>query len=110
MSMQNEPEPIVIALPGVPIVFNGMDEVPILYANNFLIQYESGDFVLTVGQLNTPLLMGTEEEQREQAQRITHVSVKVVARIALNRSRLEQLNGLLTQHLLRFPAQLEGST
>jgi len=102
--MQNEPEPT-----GIPIVLNGFEDVPILYANNFIIQYETGDFILTAGQLTPPVLLGTEEEQREQAKRITHVSVKVVARISMNRTRLEQLNNLLTDHLRRFSPPPEGS-
>jgi flagellar motor switch/type III secretory pathway protein FliN len=85
----------------IPIVLVGGEDVPILYANQFVIQVQQEEFFLTVAQLTPPILLGTEEEQREQARQIEHIPVKVVARLAFTRTRLEELVQLLQGHLER---------
>lgn len=75
----------------IPIVFLGMEDVPILYVNQFVVQHQQAEFILTLGQVTPPLLQGTEEEQREQARQLSHIPVKVVARLGMTRERVEEL-------------------
>ena len=75
----------------VPLVYVGIEDVPILYANQFIIQHQQDEFIISVGQLSPPVLLGDESEQREQAERLSYVPVKVVARLALTRQRLTEL-------------------
>lgn len=97
--MAEDAEPI-----GIPLVYAGLEDSPVLWANNFVVQYQPDEFTLTFGQLVPPMLIGTEEEQRAQARQLSYVPIQVVGRFALTRGRLEQLNRLLTEHLARFPA------
>jgi hypothetical protein len=86
----------------LPLVWVGGDEVPILFANQFLGQYHQDDFLLTVGQLAPPALLGTPEERREEALTMSFVPVKVLARFGMTRSRVEDLIGVLQQTLKNF--------
>jgi len=84
---------------GVPIAFLGIEDVPVLYANHFIIQHNQNEFILSVGQLSPPILLGTPEEQAEQARQLSYVPVKIVARLAMTRQRLSELIGILqTNH------------
>lgn len=90
-------------LPSKPLKYVGLDEIPILYSNNMVIQLNPpGEFILTFAQISPPMLLGTPEEQREQAERLDAVHARVVARLSLNRFRVEQLIGLLQRHLARL--------
>jgi hypothetical protein len=89
----------------VPIVLAGFEDLPVLMANHFIIQHEVDQFILAVGQLVPPPLIGTEEEQREQALQLTSVSVKIVARLAMTRTRVEELIGILQGNLQRYDAR-----
>lgn len=91
----------------LPIVYTS-DDGPMLFANHFAIQYHQGDFILTLGQVQPPLLLGTAEEQKAQASRLTHVPVRSLVRAGMSRARLIELRDLLTDHLNRFDPQ-EGS-
>lgn len=95
-------------LVSVPVVFVGVDELPILYANQFVVQLEGNDFILSAGQLTPPILLGSEDEQREQAKDITYVPVRIVARIAMNRERALQLATPLGTQLQRYDERQEG--
>jgi hypothetical protein len=64
-----------------------------------VLQWLNDDFFLTVGQHTPPLLLGTQEEQREQARERAAVPVRVLARYGFPRARLEQLRDLITQQL-----------
>ena len=88
----------------VPLLFVGAEELPILYANHFVIQYERDAFILTVGQLSPPILIGNESEQREQLEALSYVEVKTVARLAFTRGRLDELIGILQANLRAFDA------
>ncbi len=83
----------------VPLVLSGVDEMPVLLANHFLLQEYEGEFILTVGQLVPPPLLGTEAERREQAKQLTFVNVRVVARLGFTRKRLAEIVALLQDSL-----------
>ena len=89
----------------LPVVYTSVDDAPIVYANQFAIQFNEDEFFLTVGQLQPPLLLGTPEEQKEQASRLTHVPVRVLLRVGLTRGRMAALAQLLADHLRRYDEQ-----
>ena len=83
----------------VPVVWVGGDETPILLVNQFLGQFQENEFILTLGQFAPPALIGTEDERREQLRDVSFVPVKVLARLALTRSRMEELIRVLEETL-----------
>jgi regulator of sirC expression with transglutaminase-like and TPR domain len=93
----------------VPIVYTSTDDAPILFANQFVVQINQDEFLLLIGQLQPPLLLGTHEEQQEAAKQISHVSVRTVLRVAMTRTRVEELAGLLTQQLAQYDEKKGGS-
>ena len=75
----------------VPLVWENLDSVPVLLANQFIIQHFQDEFIITVGQTVPPAILGDENARAAQLQEITKVSVKPLARIALTRARLTEL-------------------
>ncbi len=95
------PEPP--AFLAVPLSWVGYDETPILFANQFLIQFQpDGSFVLGVGQANAPPLLGTPEEIVEQAADITFVPVRTLLRCALTEAKLREVVQMLSANLEKF--------
>src|SRR5688500_2024428 len=96
----------------IPLVWVGMDDVPILMANLFLCQAVAYDqFVLTIGQGIPPPLLGTPEEIEDQIAAITHVPVKPLARLSLTEETLQQVVTILQDNLQKYrhaQAQAEG--
>lgn len=92
---------------GVPLVYVGADDQPIVLANQFgIIQDQAnGEFVLTVGQLQLPQLIGSDEERQEQFNRLSFIGIKVLGRFVLTRPRVEALVAMLQQNLDRTPDQ-----
>ncbi len=93
----------------VPVVFIGLEDVPILFVNQFVISFQQDEFILTMGQLAPPVLLGSEEEQREQAAQLSYVPVKVVGRVGMNRLRMGELVSLLQTQLQRYDER-QGAT
>jgi hypothetical protein len=83
----------------LPLAWTEFDSVPILFANHFLVQHQPDEFVLTLGQVTAPPLVGTPEEVSGQAGRLTHVPVETLARVGLTRHRLTELIALLQAEL-----------
>lgn len=96
------PDPNAIEL---PIVYTSLDDQPVLFANQFAIQFNQDEFILTVGQLQPPLLLGTPDQQHQQAARLTHVPIRVLARVGMTRARIDELAKLLAEHLRRYDEQ-----
>ena len=42
----------------LPLTYLGLEDIPILFANQFVIQHEKNEFILPVGQLQPPLPLG----------------------------------------------------
>ena len=85
----------------LPVRYVGANDVPILLANQFLIQADEhgGGFILSVGQLAPPILMGSIEQRRAQAGEIEFVPIRIIGRYSLARERAQALAGLLTRAL-----------
>ena len=94
----------------LPITYVGIEETPILFVNNFVVQHDQNEFVLMAGQVQKPLLLGTPEERREQAERITYIPVNIVARLGFTRERLVSLIEMLQTNLRRHDATFERET
>jgi hypothetical protein len=101
-------EPMQEGMVRIPLVYVGVEDVPIHFANQFVIQHVQGDFVLMLGQMTPPVLLGTDEERRTQAEKVAYVPVKVVARVAFSRERLVELIEVLREHLRKYDTQRES--
>jgi hypothetical protein len=89
--MTEEPDSIQ-----VPIVWIGAEELPVLFANQFVAQVEHGEVFLTVGQMTPPVILGaTEEERRAQAENVQYVPIKPVARLGMTPAKLRDLISVL---------------
>jgi hypothetical protein len=87
----------------VPLAWVGYDETPIVYANNFLIQFQhEGSFVIGIGQATAPALTGTPEEIAAQAQDIEFIPVRPIARIAVTEDKLRELIQAMEANLQNF--------
>ena len=93
-----EPEPLEQI--SVRVAWVGVEEVPIVFVNQVAAQLDDrGEAIITFGQATPPLLLGTPEEQREQAAATPFVQVRPVARLSLSQPRLQDLIGVLSQTL-----------
>jgi hypothetical protein len=85
----------------IPVAWEGVDDVPILFVNQVLGQVgQQSEVILTFGQVAPPAILGqTREERERQVRALTHMPIKPIARLALTREGLEQLVGVLQQTL-----------
>jgi hypothetical protein len=92
----------------VPVAWIGTEEMPVLATNTAVVQFSAKDeFLLTFGQLAPPILLGDDEQRLEQARMVTFVPVKPVARLGMNRGRVEQLIQALQENLANHDAQYD---
>lgn len=84
--------------------WEGTQEIPIDFINQFAVQPgDLSEIVVTFGQAATPPLMGTPEEQAEQARQIEYLPIKPIARFAFTRAGAERLASAL-RTILEVPA------
>ena len=87
-----------------PVVWVGVDDLPIIFTNQTLGQVgQQTEVILTFGQLAPPAILAqTQEEREKQVRSLTHVPIKPVARLALTRTGLEQLMDVLQQTIANY--------
>lgn len=91
----------------IPVAWVGMDEAPILVANQFMLQSQPYEFLLTVGQMSPPALLGSPDEKAEQARQIDYVPIRVLARLGLSPTRVRELIAILQDQLERHDKNME---
>jgi hypothetical protein len=100
------------------ISWTGVDEQPVYSANQFAAQVQgigSGppeEILLTVGHLGTPLFIGPDQEAqiREFVSAGNKVPVRTLFRVAVTKSRAQELVSLLTNAIEQLEnSQEEGS-
>jgi len=84
------------------LLWKGIEDAPLLYVNQFVLQHEQDELILTVGQLQPPILLGQPAEVIEQAKSLTYVPVNVVTRLAFTRQRLGELSRVINEQLEKF--------
>jgi hypothetical protein len=86
----------------IPVAYVESEETPILAANEFLIQFHRGGFILTIGQVTPPPIVGSREEVIEQVKQMPFVPVRVVGRFSMTEESTRALVDLLQAHIRRF--------
>jgi hypothetical protein len=86
----------------VLVVWENLDDVPVFLANQFVVQHFQDEFILTIGQLVPPALLGDEQARAAQLQEIERVTAKPIARIAFTRARLIELVQSLEAHREKY--------
>lgn len=88
----------------IPLDFSEIEFVAVSWSNYFLLQYDHGEFVLTVAQVSPPVLLG--DDQAERAKSLESVAVRPVARVVVSRAKLQALADIIRQQLEKFPPDL----
>ena len=80
----------------LPLAWVDNDDTPVIYVNQFLMTGVTPDeFVLSIGQVAPPAVIGAPEDQRKQLEQIPFAPVRTIVRIALTRQRLDELGEVL---------------
>jgi hypothetical protein len=94
------------------VAWVGVEDMPIVFANQLIGQLDDrGEAIITFGQASPPILIGSPEEQKQQAAAIPFVQVRPVLRLGVSHSRLREFVGVLSQTLenqTRLFEQQEG--
>jgi len=85
----------------IPLAWVGYDEVPIVYANQFIVQNQpEGSFLLGVGQVSPPPLSGSSEaEMIAQLESIEFIPIRPLLRAALTETTMRELAAVLEASL-----------
>lgn len=103
MPDESEPQPTATPEPlAIRQAYVGEDEVPIMLATDFVIQYHRGQFILSIAQMAPPILLGPPQVRLEQAKQIPYVPIRITSRVAMSEERLRALIRVLQGHLERF--------
>src|ERR1700687_5722185 len=89
----------------VPIVWVGTDDVPVVLVNNFIAQFvqpDQDEFVVTLGTVVPPPILGTPAQMAEPARAVSFVLVGAVARLGLTRQRVIELSRVLETILKQY--------
>lgn len=75
----------------MPLVWVGIDEAPISLLNQFIVQKQDEEYIITFGSVAPPVLLGDEPARREQAKQVRFVPVRVLGRFGLTDHRMHEL-------------------
>ena len=75
----------------VPLVWVGVDDLPVQFLNQFIGQADRNEIYLTLGQLVPPALLGSDESKRQQLEALDYVTVRPIVRLGFTPQRLEEL-------------------
>lgn len=91
---------------GIPLVWIGLEELSVQLANQAICQYTpDGQFIVSIGQMAPPVLLGSPEEIRQEVKRLSHIAVKPLLRVNFSESSLRDLLRIIQTNLEQFEAQ-----
>lgn len=97
-----DPQNPLAAQKQVPVRWDDTDPLPVTMVNQFLLQVDVvngqiDSFILTMGQVLPPALLGTAEERKAAADQIDTVAVRPLGRYSFTEARLNELVEMLSR-------------
>jgi hypothetical protein len=94
------------------VIWQGVDDVPVLAANQIVVQLDSPGgrpehILLTFGHAAPPIIIGSPEEQQIALSDTKTVPIKPLARFSMSPSRVRDLIRILEESVHNFDARLE---
>jgi len=91
----------------IPVEWPDTVDLPAVYANQLHIQHTGNEFFLTFGELQPPIVVGSEEERQEKLGTIPAITVRPVAKIAISPPAMMGMADVIRENVERFRELLE---
>lgn len=79
----------------IPLEWHIPEDMPLAWANNFVIQSYEGCFVLSCFEVRRPIIVGSEEHVVSEIRKMKKVRAHCVARIAMTPEHMKELLEIL---------------
>ncbi len=96
----------------IPVIWPNAQDLPVLVTNTVVSQLSSGpdgrpeECIVTLGHAPPPIILGSAEEQDVALRALGAVSAQAHVRVSLNRARLQELIGVLSQSAAQWDESL----
>lgn len=77
-------------------------DIPLFYANHFLVQASPHETFLSFYQIVPPDFPGTPEEERKRFEELGTIKAKCVLRVAVARDFFEQMTAAMSSHVAKM--------
>lgn len=94
----------------LPIEWYYPDDLRTGHATNFIVQHTKHEFYLSFFDFPPPILLGTDEEKKEELESLDSVRATAVARVAISTGRLQELIDTLQDNLNKYQARYGENT
>jgi hypothetical protein len=75
------------------------------YATNLIVQHTEHEFIISFFDFEPPLVIGSDEERREQVKKLGHLKAKCIARIMVSPGRMEEFINALKTNFDKYEAR-----
>jgi hypothetical protein len=89
----------------IPIQWEGVEECPLIFSNNMLVQHTEHEFIITFAQVHPPLVLRDEDLAG-----IKSVRARAAVRVVLPPTRVPELIRILTENREKYIRRMGGAT
>lgn len=89
----------------IPIKWEGVEDCPLVFSNNMLVQHTEHEFIITFAQIHPPLILRDED-----AVEIKSILAKAAVRVVLPPTRVPELIGILTENYEKYMRRMREIT
>lgn len=102
---EGEPEDVA-----VPLVWVGLDDLPVLASNQLVTQADADGVHLVFGYVTAPVILGDSQRQQELMRQVEFVAVRPLVRLAVSRRRLGEFIEVLQTTAENYDKLHEGES
>ena len=89
----------------IPIKWEGVEECPLVFSNNMIVQHTEHEFFITFAQIHPPLVLRDEDVAG-----IKSVRAKAAVRVVLPPTRVPELIRILTENHEKYIRRMREAT
>lgn len=99
------PEPEDASGIAIPLVWGGVDDLPVYASNQAMVQLNPGadgrpdSIILTLGFVAPPVVLGTRAEQQQAMESLGRIAVRPLSRASMTIGRAKELVEVLSRQI-----------
>ena len=89
----------------IPIIWEGVEDCPLIFSNCMLVQHTEHEFIITFAQVHPPLILRDEDLVE-----VKSIRARAAVRVVLPPTRVPELIGILTENYEKYVRRMREVT
>lgn len=87
---------------GIPVKYVIPEDIVTQYTTDMVVQHSEHEFIISFWEIQRPVILGTEEERKAQAEMLKFLENRCIAKFAVTPDRMQLFAAVMKENFERY--------